>query len=150
MGRPRDAVVHSEHGLALYDDAQHSTQALVYGGHDAGVCCRNQMAANLWLLGHADRALATMHDGLRLAEQLQHAMTQTIAYWFAAWLSHQRGDRKATLAAAERVSSLTSEHQFTAWSDAAIVLLPAARRDRLHREALVEMHRQLVAARGSA
>jgi class 3 adenylate cyclase/tetratricopeptide (TPR) repeat protein len=150
MGRPAEAVVHAEHGVALYDVARHSAQALVYGGHDAGVCCRYQMSANLWLLGYPDRASATMQEGLRMAERLQHPLTETIACWFGAWVAHQRGDRPGTIAAAERVSSLTAEHQFAAWRDAAIVLLPAARREHLHREAIVELHRQLMAVRGAA
>ena len=150
MGRPADAVVHAEHGVALYDVARHSAQALVYGGHDAGVCCRYQMSANLWLLGYPDRASATMQEGLRMADRLQHPLTETIACWFGAWVAYQRGDRQGTIAAAERVVALTAEHQFAAWSDAPIVLLPAARRDHLHREAVVELHRRLMAVRGAA
>ncbi len=149
MGRPADAVVHAEHGVALYDVEQHSAQALVYGGHDPGVCCRYQMAANRWLLGHPDRALAGIQDGLRLAERLQHPLTQTIAYWFASWVAHQRGDREGTVVAAERLLSLVREHQFTGY-DAAIVLLPAARGDHLDRQALADLHRQLVGVRGAA
>jgi predicted ATPase len=150
MGRPADAVVHAEQGVALYDVARHSGQALVYGGHDAGVCCRYQMSANLWLLGYPERALVTMQDGLRLAERLQHPLTETIACWFAAWVAHQRGDRQGTVRAAERVSSLIEEHGFSAWSDAPIVLLPASRREPLHGEAVAEVHRQLMATRGAA
>jgi len=150
MGRPASANVYAEHGVALYDVERHSAQALVYGGHDPGVCCRYQMAANHWLLGHPDRALATLQDGLRLAERLQHPLTQTIAYWFASWVAHQRGDREGTLVATERLLSLVREHQFTAWSDAAIVLMAAERGDHLDRRALGDLHRQLMAVPAAA
>ncbi len=145
MGRPAEAVVHAEHGVALYDVEQHSAQALVYGGHDPGVCCRYQMAANHWLLGHPDRALSGIQDSLRLADRLQHPLTQTAAYWYASWVAHQRGDREGTIVAVERLASLVREHQFPGWSDAAIVLLPAARGDRLDGQALADLQRQLEA-----
>jgi class 3 adenylate cyclase/tetratricopeptide (TPR) repeat protein len=150
MGRAADAVVHAEHGVALYDVERHFAEALVYGGHDAGVCSRYQMAANRWLLGHPDRARADIQDSLRLAERLQHPMTQTIAYWLASWVAHQRGDREGTVVMAERLLSLVREHQFTGWSDAAVVLLPAARGDHLDRQALADLHRQLVAEPAAA
>ena len=108
------------------------------------------MAANHWLLGHPDRAHAGIQDGLRLANRLQHPLTQAIACWFAGWVAHQRGDREGTVAATERLSSLVREHQFTAWSDAAIVLLPAGRGDHLDRHALADLHRQVMAVPGAA
>jgi class 3 adenylate cyclase/tetratricopeptide (TPR) repeat protein len=150
MGRAAEAVVHGDRGVALYDVELHSAQALMYGGHDAGVCCRYQTAANRWLLGYPDRALAGIQDSLRLADRLQHPMTQTVATWLAAWLAHQRGDREGTMAATQRLSSLVREHQFTVWGDAAIVLPPAARGDRLDAQAVAELHRQVLAVSGSA
>jgi hypothetical protein len=108
------------------------------------------MAMNQWLLGHPDRALVAVGDALRLTAQLEHPLTEAIALWFAAWVHLQRGDRDATVATSERLVSVTSQHGFSPWTDAAIVLLPAARGDRLDRDALADVHRRLVAGRGTA
>jgi ATP/maltotriose-dependent transcriptional regulator MalT len=147
MGAPTAAIAHAERGIALYVRERHAAQKFVYGGHDAGACCRYQLSIDLWLIGRPDRALASVRDALRLAGQLQHPLTETITLWFASWIHHQRGDRQATLEAAERLQSLAREQGFTPWTDGAVVLLPAARGELLDRAALDEVHRGIVAGR---
>jgi hypothetical protein len=44
MGESTAALAHVERGLAFYDSAQHGSQAFLYGGHDAGACCRYHLA----------------------------------------------------------------------------------------------------------
>jgi predicted ATPase len=149
MGEPTEAVVHQERGVTLYDRGRHASQAFVYGGHDAGACCRYQMAVNRWLLGYPDRALDALQDARRLAEELQHPLTTAITLWFAAWLHHQRGEREATAATAERMLSFGTEHGFATWIDAALVLPHAARGERLGADALADLHRRVLAARGA-
>ena len=149
MGQPTKATVHMERGIALYDRERHASQAFLYGGHDPGACCRYQLALNRWLLGHPDRALATLHDAQSLAEELKHPLTTVITLWVSAWMHHQRGEREATVAISERLISLTREHGFSTWEDAAIVLLPTARGAPLEPPALADMHRRLVATRGA-
>jgi class 3 adenylate cyclase/tetratricopeptide (TPR) repeat protein len=150
MGQPTAAVEHAERGIALYDRERHASQKFLYGGHDPGACCRYQMALNHWLLGHPDRALATLRDAQRLAEELKHPQTTAITLWIAAWLSHHRGEREAVAATSERLHSVTGEHGFSTWMDLAIVLLPAARGTRLERPELDDMRRRLLAARGAS
>jgi class 3 adenylate cyclase/tetratricopeptide (TPR) repeat protein len=148
-GQPRDAMRHIEEGIALYDRRRHAAQALLYGGHDPGVCCRYQGALNTWLLGHPDRALAMVQDARRLAEELRHPYTTTLAWWFTAWLHHHRGERQSAAAAAEHVLALTTEWGFLPWRDVTVVLLPSSCGARLDAGALAEVHRQLVAARSA-
>ena len=136
MGAPTAAIPHAERGIALYVRERHAAQKFIYGGHDAGACCRYQLSVDLWLIGQPDRALASVRDALRLAAQLQHPLTETITLWFASWIHYQRGDRPATIEAAERLQSLAREHGFTPWTDGPIVLLPAARGEPLDRAAL--------------
>jgi predicted ATPase len=45
---------HTEQGRALYDADQHRSHALLYGGHDPGVCCGYQGSLALWILGYPD------------------------------------------------------------------------------------------------
>jgi class 3 adenylate cyclase/tetratricopeptide (TPR) repeat protein len=150
MGAPTTAVRHAERGIALYRREQHASQAFLYGGHDPGACCRYQLAMDLWLVGQPDRALASIRDALRLAVELDHPLTQTITLWFASWVHHQRGDRHAAAASAERLQSLAHERGFTPWTDAPMVLLPAARGARLDGAALSELARAVVAVGGAA
>jgi class 3 adenylate cyclase/tetratricopeptide (TPR) repeat protein len=149
MGQATAAVAHAERGVALYERERHAAQMFRYGGHDPGACCRYQMALNQWVLGHPDRALAVTQDALRHARELEHPLTETVTLWFAAWVHHQRGDREATLATVERLAFLTTEHGFP-WTDLPIVLRPLALGERLDRDGLADVHRRLVAARGSA
>src|SRR5262245_3109039 len=121
-----------------------------YGGHDPGVCCRYQLSLDLWLIGQPDRAVASVRDALRLANQLQHPLSETNTLWFASWVHYQRGDRQATIEAAERLRSLADEHGFTPWTDGPVVLLPAARGARIDRQAVADLHRDIVARRSTA
>ena len=56
-GEFTSARAHLEQGRALYDPQQHHAYALLYGGHDTGVCCLSVGACVLWLLGYPDQAL---------------------------------------------------------------------------------------------
>jgi tetratricopeptide (TPR) repeat protein len=141
-GRARAAIEHMQSGLALYDRKRHAAQAFLYGGHDAGACCRWHLAANCWLLGDYRRSMNALADALRLAEELKHPLTTVIALWFAAWLHYQRGDHAATKAVVERALTLTAEYGISGWSDTA-VLLPWANGARLDRRALAELHGQI-------
>ena len=143
MGRSSAALPHLEQGLSLYVREQHGQQALVYGGHDAGACCRWHLALNQWLLGFPDRALQSLHDALCLAGELAHPMTSVIALWFAAWLHFQRGEHDQVVSSAEQLMSLASAHGFKPWMDASVVL-PFARSGKwLAADALAEMQRAL-------
>jgi adenylate cyclase len=141
-GRPTAAIEHSESGIALYDRKRHARQALLYGGHDAGACCRWHLAANCWLLGDYSRSMNALAEALRLSEELKHPLTTVIALWFAGWVHYQRGDRAATKAVVERALTLVAEYAIAGWSDTAI-LLPWASGARPSRRELAELHDQL-------
>jgi tetratricopeptide (TPR) repeat protein len=138
-GRATAAIEHMESGIALYDRKLHSGQAFLYGGHDAGACCRWHLAANRWLVGDYNRSMNALADALRLTEELKHPLTTVIALWFAAWVHYQRGDRAATKAVVERALSLAAEYAISGWSDTTI-LLPWAGGARLSRRELAELH----------
>jgi predicted ATPase len=149
MGEPTAAVAHAERGITLYDRERHAAQTFLYGGHDPGACCRYQLALNQWVLGYPERALATIHDVLRLVEELEHPLTTAIALGFATWVHHQRGDREATVAVADRLLAVTSRYLFTGWSGIAIIVRPAACGDRLDAQSLGDLHGRLMST-GSA
>jgi tetratricopeptide (TPR) repeat protein len=122
MGEAKAAVPHMERGVTLYVREQHAAQAFVYGGHDAGACCRWHLAMNRWLLGFPERALSDMKDALRLAGELQHPQTTGLALSFAAWVRFQRGEHDTAAEIAERLADLANAHGFGPYLDYAMVL----------------------------
>jgi len=75
---------HIEAGLALYDKDAHRDHAVLYGGHDPGVCGYVTDALLLQALGQPDRSKAQLDKGLSLARELAHVPTLIHALWFAA------------------------------------------------------------------
>jgi len=112
MGEVRRALPHLERGIALYDRERHGGIASVYAGHDPGACCRYFMAVGQWFMGYPDRARATMHEAVRLAETLGHAMTRTLALSFASALAYLCGDRRGAATTAERCLAVIDAHDF--------------------------------------
>jgi len=124
MGHAADAVLHMERGIALYDQDLHGSHAFIYGGHDAGACCRYHLAVNFWLLGYPDRSLSALFEALRHTEQLKHPMTRFLTLWYAAWIYYQRGDRPAMRRSIEELLALSTEHGISLnMRDLAIVIL---------------------------
>ncbi|MSO75726.1 MAG: adenylate/guanylate cyclase domain-containing protein [Alphaproteobacteria bacterium] len=101
---------HIRQGLALYDPDKHRHHALMYGGHDPGVCCKGGGALALWALGYPDQAAESAREGIALAESLGHVPSVLHALWFAGTLYHLRRDAGATLDCAERLLALGREH----------------------------------------
>ncbi len=104
------AEFHLQQGLTLYDPQRHRAYALVYGGHDTGVCCLNFAALTAWTRGYPDRALRYSHEALRLAGQLSHPQSTNIALYYAAVVHRQRGEHRATVAKAEAALDTASAH----------------------------------------
>jgi predicted ATPase len=78
------AYEHIEAGLALYDKDAHRDHAVLYHGHDPGVCAFVTGALLLQALGQPDRSMAQLDKGLSLARELAHVPTLIHALWFAA------------------------------------------------------------------
>jgi class 3 adenylate cyclase/tetratricopeptide (TPR) repeat protein len=126
MGETLAALPHVEQGLALYDPDRHASQAFLYGGHDAGACCRYHGARTQWLLGYPDRAVAAMRDALSLAETLGHAHTLVQTLGHAGVLMYALGDWRAAREYGERMQTLAQAHGFPAWVDDAATLFVCA------------------------
>jgi hypothetical protein len=136
-----------ERGIALYDRNLHASQASLYGGHDAGACCRYRLALNLWALGYPDRSLNALVDALHLADELNHPMTRVITLWHAAWVYYQRAEGSAMRTCVEQLLALTAELGISHWSGLAIILLKAD--EPLARHELVELHNRLSTTGGA-
>ncbi|MFQ5935081.1 MAG: hypothetical protein ACE5LB_01545, partial [Acidiferrobacterales bacterium] len=108
----RDVLAHTKEGKALYDIEQHRSHALLYGGHDPGVCCRFMGAMTLCLLGFPDQGRDWIRDAVALAEKLGHQPTLAIALSFTTTVYQFRREAQLVQEHAERLSALCAEHGF--------------------------------------
>jgi predicted ATPase len=106
------ARAHLEQGRALYDPQQHRSHALLYGGHDPGVCCLSHGAWSLWILGYPDQALQSVREALTLAHELTHPHSLAIALFFATTLHQSRREPQAAHERAEACVVLADEQGF--------------------------------------
>jgi class 3 adenylate cyclase/predicted ATPase len=102
----REAV---ECGLALYDFEQHKDHWAVYGGHDPGVCARATGACTLWQAGLSERGAAVAEDAIRVAHNLGHPYSQSVALWYAGFFAMMVGDAASARAHAERLAEHAAE-----------------------------------------
>jgi predicted ATPase len=103
---------HLEQGMRLYEPERHRAHAALYSGHDPGVCCRQQAALVLWLLGYPDQAVASIQAALALAQQLAHPVSLALALHRAAVLHHLRREAPLTQARAEAGMTVATDQGF--------------------------------------
>jgi class 3 adenylate cyclase len=101
---------HVRQGIALYDADKHRHHALMYGGHDPGVCGKGQSAVARWVLGYPDQAAQSAREATVLAEELDHVPSVLHSLWFAAAVHHLRRDPVTTRDYGERLLTLGREH----------------------------------------
>jgi class 3 adenylate cyclase/predicted ATPase len=82
-------------GVSLYDLEEHRLHKFLYGGHDPGVCSHMFSATSAFVLGFPDAALATMRDGLRLAERMDHPLNLLLGHLFLAIIHLFRREAEA-------------------------------------------------------
>jgi predicted ATPase len=115
LGELLPAKEHCERGQALYDPQQHRQHAFLYGGHDPGVCCGNNAAQVLWLLGYPDQALQRSQEALVLAHELSHPYSLAYAIFRSAEVHQLRGERDSVQGQTEAGMILATKHGFPRW-----------------------------------
>jgi predicted ATPase/class 3 adenylate cyclase len=121
LGEVAAAYDHVKQGLALYDPQRHRAHALLYGGHDPGVCGKALGAVSLWLLGYPDQAARHAREAVVLAESLENAPSLAHALAFTALCHQLRRDAPAVLDCSERLVSLAREHGMAQYGAAGAV-----------------------------
>jgi class 3 adenylate cyclase/predicted ATPase len=99
-----------EAGVPIYRRDQHAGHALVYGGHDPGVCGHGTKGQILALLGRLDQALFEANDALSLARGLSHHGSLSLAYWLACEVHYLRRDEAALSSLANEMLSFATNH----------------------------------------
>jgi hypothetical protein len=95
QGDLRAAQRSLESGMPFYRPEISEHHALLYGGHDPGVCGHSVAAMVLALLGHPDRALSEARDALALGRRLAHHGSLAHAYQFVSEAYYLRRDATA-------------------------------------------------------
>jgi class 3 adenylate cyclase/predicted ATPase len=142
------AKIHQERGLALYNPQRHRSHAFLYGGHDPGVCCRAHFAETLWMLGYPDQALKNAKDAVRLARELAHSLSITIALNWAALTHYHRREYEETAKHAKAMVELATEQEFPLFFAHGLAFLASSMVEEGHGEkGLAELEMALAAMR---
>jgi len=121
LGELREACLHLERGISLYDPQQHTAHIFLYG-QDPGVVCLSHSARALFLFGYEGRALAQSDAALSLAQQIGHPYSLALAYYHAAVLHFARRDWQRAHEFVQTTLALSTEHEFPYWLFSAQVL----------------------------
>jgi len=103
---------HAEQGIALYNMGEHRSHALLYGGHDPGMCCRIMGGLATLFLGFPDQALRMIEDGIELAEKLDHALSLALALSFSGTAYLYLRQPRLMSARMDALATICSDHGF--------------------------------------
>lgn len=78
-----NTLAHAEAGRQLYDPDEDKHQIDAFGGHDAGVCCRQVMGMLYTIQGRFDEGREAANDAVSVAEQIQHFFSEVMARSFS-------------------------------------------------------------------
>ncbi len=110
-----------ERAISIYDPAQHRPLAWVYG-QEPGMTARSYLAWTMWLLGYPDQAAEHDRESLKLAREVEHALSLGHALYFAAIHAHLRRDWEAVRVLSDELVLLGRERKLAFWLPAGRVL----------------------------
>jgi predicted ATPase len=112
LGELASGHIHFEQGIALYDLQQH--RSLTFSAmQNPGVTCLCGGARTLWYLGFPDQALARIHAGLSLAQDVGHPFSLAFAQGYTALVRQLRREGCAAQGHAEAAITLSREQGFS-------------------------------------
>jgi predicted ATPase len=123
LGELASAQTHLNVGRALYNREQHHSHAVLYGGHDPGVCCLIHSALNLCLLGAAEEAVADEAQALLLATAVNHPNSMAWVYIIGTLIHQLQKDKDGAIERARVAIEISAEHDFAQWLSAGRLLL---------------------------
>jgi class 3 adenylate cyclase/predicted ATPase len=122
-GKFARALELTQSNLDLYDEGAHRDHALIFAGHDPGVCasCFNSLA--LLMVGNPDQALRGAGRSLALAHKRSHPPTLAHALRYTGDLYHLVRNHDALIRHANAVAALPEEQRSAAIAANAQMLL---------------------------
>ncbi len=119
LGDPTSATEHFREADILYNPSQHRSHVACFGA-DLGLFSRSWATHFLWHGGYPDRARVRAEETLKLAGELSHPFTQTIALAYATMLNQFRRDVEEVDRVAEATITHAREygfHYYLAWAE---------------------------------
>jgi len=104
-----------EEVIRRYDPQEYRAHEHLWVSHDPGVSALGYLGRTLLSLGYPDQALAKSREGLVLALELSHPFSEGSATLCISRTHVVRGERQASLEAAEALIAIGSEHGFPYW-----------------------------------
>lgn len=147
IGEASAAYRHVEAGLVLYDPDAHKGHALTYGGHDPGVCARNNAALVLLRLGFPDQAFRFGEEALALAQRLGHPQIMAHALNWSAPFHQLRRDPARAEAQSALALQIAEEQGFANYCAEQRLLAGWQLAERGRPEEAIGLMRQALAAR---
>ena len=120
-GEYREALVHLEHALALFQPGCDDDLAFRFG-QDAGAAAMLNLALTLWPLGDVERAASLAHDAEGRIAGLAHVHTRVYGQNHAAMFELVRGDHSRAARHAVEAARLAREHDRLLWQAAGVFL----------------------------
>ncbi len=111
IGKLAAARVHLEQAIALYDLETYRSYPFRYV-QDPGLQSRLWRAMVLWQLGYPEQALTSIHDALKLAQNLSHPFHLAEPLLFTTCLHLFRREASAAQERAEELIALSREQNF--------------------------------------
>jgi DNA-binding SARP family transcriptional activator/predicted ATPase len=149
LGNADAARHHLEHGMALYDKAQHKSHAFTYGGHDPGVCCRKVASWASWILGYPARGLDESLASLTLATELEHPTSMVVALVWACVFRDLRREVEAVREHARALITLATEYEASQWLAAGTIIDGSVHAELREGEVAIAQIKRGLAAYGS-
>jgi tetratricopeptide (TPR) repeat protein len=140
-----DSRAHYEQCVDLYDPGRDHDLAYQQG-QDPAVLSQLFLSWTLWMQGYPEQALAKVEPALKLAEQINHPYTTTLAALLAADSYHFQSDWPKCQAQAERGLELASKWHFPFGHAGCTMHRGAALARQGHLESGIEILRQGVDA----
>lgn len=119
QGRPQEGIGHLERAADL--DSRRDARTTVFGFRSA-VMALGWRAHGLWLAGRSEEAASSARAAVRVAEDLRHPYSETVAHAYAAITCQLQGDRDGVGAHATAAIDLCRAYGFGYYDDWAEVL----------------------------
>lgn len=114
QGRPRDGIEHFDRAAEL--DSSREAWTTVFGFRSV-VMALGWRAHALWLAGRSEEAASSARAAVRVAEDLHHPYSETVAHAYAAITCQLRGDRDGVHAHAAAAAGLCRTYGFGYYGD---------------------------------
>ncbi len=114
-GKHRQAIPFLEKVAAIVPTLELRAQVYRYDVVDPWIVARSYLSWAYWLLGQTDVAQQHSDEAVRIAEELDHSFSLTLALSFSQWIHQFNRDVVRTRATAEKALSLSQEHGFAFW-----------------------------------